>query len=108
MVLTAEGMPIPELYADPLADWWTEDHDRALVVGTLKHGFGKYAEIRDDVDLPFAANSLEKSAPSRRKKSVAPGRPKSPTMRTPKETPRLKTSSRKPSSRLASGYTDDS
>ena len=65
--LTAEGMPIPELHAEPLAEWWTEDHDRALVVGTLKHGFGKYSEIRDDVDLPFAVNFAGKIAPEPKK-----------------------------------------
>lgn len=66
--LTAEGMPIPELYAEPMASWWTEDHDRALVVGTLKHGFGKYAEIRDDPELPFADNFAGKNAPEPVKK----------------------------------------
>ncbi len=71
--LTAEGMPVPELYADPLADWWTEDHDRALVVGTLKHGFGKYAEIRDDVDLPFAAEFAGKVAPEPKKEKRRAG-----------------------------------
>ena len=60
-------MPIPELHAEPLAEWWTEDHDRALVVGTLKHGFGKYSEIRDDVDLPFAVNFAGKIAPEPKK-----------------------------------------
>ena len=66
--LTAEGMPIPELYAESMAPWWTEDHDRALVVGTLKHGFGKYAEIRDDPDLPFAQHFAGKNAPEPVKK----------------------------------------
>lgn len=66
--LTAEGMPIPELFADPVASWWTEDHDRALVVGTLKHGFGKYAEIRDDPSLPFAETFAGKNAPEPVKK----------------------------------------
>jgi len=65
--LTAERMPIPELHADRLSDWWTEDHDRALVVGTLKHGFGKYAEIRDDAELPFAATFAGMNAPEPKK-----------------------------------------
>lgn len=70
------SMPIPELHADPLSDWWTEEHDRALVVGTLKHGYGKYAEIRDDIELPFAATFAGLAAPEPSKKDAK--RPDSP------------------------------
>ena len=64
------NMPIPELYAEPLSAWWTEAHDRALVVGTLKHGYGKYAEIRDDDELPFAATFAGMTAPEPPKKEA--------------------------------------
>lgn len=33
--------------------WWDDMCDRHLLVGVYKHGFGKYAEIRDDVEFIF-------------------------------------------------------
>jgi len=70
--LTEEGMQIPPLYLEAPAEWWTDDHDRALVVGTLKHGYGKYAEIRDDEELPFAANFAGVNPPEPVKKGSEP------------------------------------
>ena len=36
------------------AKWWNEAHDRALICGTFKWGYGKFSEIRDDEELAFA------------------------------------------------------
>lgn len=55
-----EGMFIFEFYVELLVEWWIEDYDRVLVVGTFKYGFGKYFEIRDDVDLSFVVNFVGK------------------------------------------------
>ena len=47
---------IPEVkdvfkYSEPPAPWWSEMEDRALVVGTLRHGWGRYDAIRADETL---------------------------------------------------------
>ena len=52
----------------PPAKWWNEAHDRALICGTFKWGFGKYNDIRDDEELAFAWDFKGKAAPEEEKK----------------------------------------
>ena len=52
----------------PPAKWWNEAHDRALICGTFKWGFGKYNDIRDDEELAFAWDFKGKVAPEEEKK----------------------------------------
>jgi len=55
----------------PPAKWWNEAHDRALICGTFKWGFGKYNDIRDDEELAFAWDFKGKAAPEEEKKKKA-------------------------------------
>ena len=55
----------------PPAKWWNEAHDRALICGTFKWGFGKYNDIRDDEELAFAWDFKGKVAPEEEKKKKA-------------------------------------
>ncbi|KAJ9048377.1 hypothetical protein DSO57_1035664 [Entomophthora muscae] len=36
------------------APWWTETHDRDLLIGIKRHGYLQYAQIRTDPDLCFS------------------------------------------------------
>lgn len=38
---------------DSPAPWWGAEEDRSLLLGTYKHGFGRYEEIRNDPSLCF-------------------------------------------------------
>lgn len=38
---------------DSPAPWWGAEEDRSLLLGTHKHGFGRYEEIRSDPSLCF-------------------------------------------------------
>eukprot|EP00026_Physarum_polycephalum_P000102 Phypoly_transcript_00102.p1 GENE.Phypoly_transcript_00102~~Phypoly_transcript_00102.p1 ORF type:complete len:2164 (+),score=408.47 Phypoly_transcript_00102:294-6785(+) len=40
------------------APWWGEEEDRSLLLGTHKHGFGRYDEIRSDPSLCFAGRDV--------------------------------------------------
>ncbi|ORY40365.1 hypothetical protein BCR33DRAFT_740236 [Rhizoclosmatium globosum] len=46
---------MPMILGAPLTPWWGEDEDRDLLIGTLTHGYGKYAQIASDPTLVFAA-----------------------------------------------------
>jgi len=37
------------------APWWDRDADRSLLVGTYKHGFESYNQMRSDPALSFLA-----------------------------------------------------
>lgn len=65
-VLTASGenplkseeidtiMPTPpNPDGDPPAPWWTEVCDKHLLVGVFKHGYERYAQVRQDPELIF-------------------------------------------------------
>lgn len=38
---------------DSPAPWWGAEEDRSLLLGTYRHGFGRYEEIRNDPSLCF-------------------------------------------------------
>ncbi|KAJ3031256.1 UNVERIFIED_CONTAM: choline dehydrogenase 7 [Siphonaria sp. JEL0065] len=46
---------MPLILGAPLTHWWGDDEDRDLLIGTLNHGYGKYAEIASDPTLVFAS-----------------------------------------------------
>eukprot|EP00736_Rhodelphis_marinus_P006316 Rmarinus@m.22515 len=50
------GTPIevPHLESMPPAPWWSEEEDRDLLRGILKHGYSNYKPIREDPDLCFS------------------------------------------------------
>ena len=48
-------------YSEPPAPWWSEAEDRALIVGTLRHGWGRYDAMRADVELGLEV-ALERAA----------------------------------------------
>lgn len=43
---------------EPPAPWWGAEEDRSLLLGTYKHGFGRYDEIRSDPALCFAGRNV--------------------------------------------------
>ena len=43
---------------DSPAPWWGVEEDRSLLLGTHKHGFGRYEEIRNDPSLCFAGRDV--------------------------------------------------
>lgn len=53
-----EGAPeVTAMYGglEPPAPWWTSREDRGLLIGTLRHGYGRYDAMRDDEELGLAA-----------------------------------------------------
>ena len=59
-----EGIPEVQAvfkYSEPPAPWWSEAEDRALIVGTLRHGWGRYDAMRADVELGLEV-ALERAA----------------------------------------------
>ncbi|KAJ3355013.1 hypothetical protein HDU83_004184 [Entophlyctis luteolus] len=46
---------MPVILGAPVAAWWGENEDRDLLIGTLLHGYGKYAQIASDPSLVFAS-----------------------------------------------------
>ncbi|KAJ3090278.1 choline dehydrogenase 7 [Physocladia obscura] len=45
---------MPMILGAPVNAWWSDNEDRDLLIGTLKHGYGKYAVIASDPALSFA------------------------------------------------------
>ncbi|KAJ3128559.1 hypothetical protein HK100_009101 [Physocladia obscura] len=39
---------MPMIFGAPVNAWWGDNEDRDLLIGTLKHGYGKYAVIASD------------------------------------------------------------
>jgi superfamily II DNA/RNA helicase len=67
---------VPLLYPTrPLAKWWTRQEDRNLLLGTFKHGFGRYEPMLHDNQLSFhqylprihAANAVTLTAVAQQK-----------------------------------------
>ncbi|KAJ3208927.1 choline dehydrogenase 7 [Entophlyctis luteolus] len=46
---------MPVILGAPVTAWWGENEDRDLLIGTLLHGYGKYAQIASDPSLVFAS-----------------------------------------------------
>lgn len=50
------ALPIYPPHCDQApAPWWDRDADRSLVVGTYKHGYENYSQMRGDPALSFLA-----------------------------------------------------
>ena len=47
-----EEIPIPDVPGEVCTSWTSED-DRSLIVGTYKHGYNRFAEMRNDTSLSF-------------------------------------------------------
>lgn len=50
---TLAGLSIPNSARGGPVDWWGRDEDLALLVGTLRHGFGELARIKQDTSLAW-------------------------------------------------------
>lgn len=56
LVLLRSALPInpPNCEQAPVP-WWDKDADRSLLVGTFKHGYESYPQMRSDPALSFLA-----------------------------------------------------
>jgi hypothetical protein len=49
---TFATLSIPNIPAPPLPQW-TKEHDRMILTGVYKHGYGKFPEVQADDELPL-------------------------------------------------------
>ena len=61
-------------HCDAPAPWWTPRDDVALLVGTLRHGYGKYDAVRADPELGLEASLANAVAAAARSPRSTPGR----------------------------------
>ncbi len=59
-------LPSSHFYGQRPAAWWSKRHDVDLLVGTFRHGYANYTEMRRDPSLTF---SLDATGGSTRNKS---------------------------------------
>ena len=59
-------LPSSQFYGQRPAAWWSKRHDVDLIVGTFRHGYANYSEMRRDPSFSF---SLEATGGYGRNKS---------------------------------------
>lgn len=59
-------LPSSHFYGQRPAAWWSKRHDVDLIVGTFRHGYANYSEMRRDANFSF---SLEATGGLGRNKS---------------------------------------
>ncbi|TPX46788.1 hypothetical protein SeLEV6574_g03030 [Synchytrium endobioticum] len=55
------GLVIPPVQSTPPAPWWGPEEDRDLLIGVIKHGYGQYDNMKEDLELVFSQKLWAKS-----------------------------------------------